>query len=229
MGISKLDWDSSNVIPPMVSNSPFYFCSGGRSVPRSATIRRPADLVLRQLHGARARHNRGNCRTRWRWGHPRGRGSPGPLSHHGRVPPVHHFDVPAGRATRVERVCSPTRRSSFSLVSRPGRLRRNGHVAAMAGDPGYRGAAVYPSSAISGPTRCRPATPCGSTPATGHPQCRRSPRSGSEAEQGHRTAKNQVDQFVDFGLEPKWADVTMQRVISWRTTHSQGRGLFSVP
>jgi hypothetical protein len=43
-----------------------------------------------------------------------------------------------------------------------------------------------------------------------------------------RTAKNQVDQFVDLGLEPKWADVTMQRVISWRTMHSQGRGLFSV-
>ena len=43
-----------------------------------------------------------------------------------------------------------------------------------------------------------------------------------------RTAKNQVDQFIDFGYEPKWADVTMQRVISWRTMHSQGRGLFSV-
>jgi len=43
-----------------------------------------------------------------------------------------------------------------------------------------------------------------------------------------RTAKNQVDQFVDSGFEPKWADVTMQRVISWRTLHSQGRGLFSV-
>ena len=43
-----------------------------------------------------------------------------------------------------------------------------------------------------------------------------------------RTAKNQVDQFIDFGYEPKWADVTMQRVISWRTLHSQGRGLFSV-
>jgi hypothetical protein len=43
-----------------------------------------------------------------------------------------------------------------------------------------------------------------------------------------RTAKNQVDQFVDSGYEPAWADVTMQRVISWRTLHSQGRGLFSV-
>jgi hypothetical protein len=43
-----------------------------------------------------------------------------------------------------------------------------------------------------------------------------------------RSAKNQVDQFIEFGYEPKWADVTMQRVVSWRTMHSQGRGLFSV-
>ncbi|MFQ6397990.1 DUF3556 domain-containing protein [Nocardia sp. KC 131] len=43
-----------------------------------------------------------------------------------------------------------------------------------------------------------------------------------------RTAKNQVDQFVDFGYEPAWAEVTMQQVIAWRTMHSQGRGLFSV-
>jgi hypothetical protein len=43
-----------------------------------------------------------------------------------------------------------------------------------------------------------------------------------------RTAKNQVDQFIGAGFEPKWADVTMQRVVSWRTMHSQGRGLFSV-
>src|ERR1700756_1798670 len=53
---------------------------------------------------------------------------------------------------------------------------------------------------------------------------------GSEAKLNKvtRTAKNQGDQFVDFGYEPNWADVTMQRVISWRTLHSQGRGLFSV-
>jgi Transmembrane protein of unknown function (DUF3556) len=43
-----------------------------------------------------------------------------------------------------------------------------------------------------------------------------------------RTAKNQVDQFVEFGYEPQWAEITMQQVIAWRTMHSQGRGLFSV-
>jgi uncharacterized membrane protein YkgB len=43
-----------------------------------------------------------------------------------------------------------------------------------------------------------------------------------------RCARNQVDQFVDFGYEPVWAEITMQQSIAWRTMHSQGRGLFSV-
>jgi hypothetical protein len=43
-----------------------------------------------------------------------------------------------------------------------------------------------------------------------------------------RSAKNQIDQFVAFGYEPKWAEVTLQRAIAWRSMHSQGRGLFSV-
>jgi uncharacterized membrane protein YkgB len=43
-----------------------------------------------------------------------------------------------------------------------------------------------------------------------------------------RSAHNQIDQFIAFGYEPQWAEVTMQRTIAWRTMHSQGRGLFSV-
>lgn len=43
-----------------------------------------------------------------------------------------------------------------------------------------------------------------------------------------RSSKNQIDQFVDFGYEPQWAEITMQHSIAWRTMHSQGRGLFSV-
>jgi uncharacterized membrane protein YkgB len=43
-----------------------------------------------------------------------------------------------------------------------------------------------------------------------------------------RSSKNQLDQFVDFGYEPQWAEITMQHSIAWRTMHSQGRGLFSV-
>jgi len=43
-----------------------------------------------------------------------------------------------------------------------------------------------------------------------------------------RPTGNQVDQLVAFGYEPRWADVTMQLTIAWRTMHSQGRGLFSL-
>jgi uncharacterized membrane protein YkgB len=43
-----------------------------------------------------------------------------------------------------------------------------------------------------------------------------------------RTAKNQLDQFIEFGYEPQWAEITLQSTTAWRTMHSQGRGLFSV-
>lgn len=43
-----------------------------------------------------------------------------------------------------------------------------------------------------------------------------------------RSASNLVDQYVAFGYEPEWAEVSMQQVIAWRTMHSQGRGLFSL-
>lgn len=43
-----------------------------------------------------------------------------------------------------------------------------------------------------------------------------------------RSASNTVDQFVAFGYEPEWAEVTMNQPLAWRSLHSQGRGLFSV-
>jgi uncharacterized membrane protein YkgB len=43
-----------------------------------------------------------------------------------------------------------------------------------------------------------------------------------------RSSGNQVDQLVAFGYEPEWAEVTMQQAIAWRSMHSQGRGLFSL-
>lgn len=43
-----------------------------------------------------------------------------------------------------------------------------------------------------------------------------------------RSARNTVDQFIAFGYEPQWAEVTMNQPIAWRSLHSQGRGLFSV-
>ncbi|MBO0863734.1 MAG: DUF3556 domain-containing protein [Mycobacterium sp.] len=43
-----------------------------------------------------------------------------------------------------------------------------------------------------------------------------------------RSAGNQIDQFVAAGYEPKWAEITLQKTIAWRTMHSQARGLFSL-
>ena len=43
-----------------------------------------------------------------------------------------------------------------------------------------------------------------------------------------RSARNTLDQFEAFGYEPLWAQVTMAAPPAWRSMHSQGRGLFSV-
>jgi hypothetical protein len=43
-----------------------------------------------------------------------------------------------------------------------------------------------------------------------------------------RSSRNQVDQYQAAGYEPQWAEVCMQQVASWRSMHSQGRGLFSL-
>jgi len=53
---------------------------------------------------------------------------------------------------------------------------------------------------------------------------------GAEAKLNNvtRSARNIVDQFVDFGYEPQWAEITTQQAIAFRAMHSQGRGLFSV-
>jgi hypothetical protein len=43
-----------------------------------------------------------------------------------------------------------------------------------------------------------------------------------------RSARNQIDQFIAFGYEPKWAEITLQKTIAWRSMHSQARGLYSL-
>jgi uncharacterized membrane protein YkgB len=43
-----------------------------------------------------------------------------------------------------------------------------------------------------------------------------------------RSARNQVDQLVDFGYEPLWSEILVQQIIAWRAMHSQGRGMYSV-
>jgi hypothetical protein len=54
---------------------------------------------------------------------------------------------------------------------------------------------------------------------------------GAEAKlnQLKKPAKNQIDQLVEgMGYDPDVAEMTMQMTLSWRSMHSQGRGLFSV-
>ncbi|MDT0469560.1 DUF3556 domain-containing protein [Streptomyces gibsoniae] len=44
----------------------------------------------------------------------------------------------------------------------------------------------------------------------------------------HRPTTNQVDQLRAMGYQPQVAEITMQQTLAWRSMHSQGRGLFSV-
>lgn len=43
-----------------------------------------------------------------------------------------------------------------------------------------------------------------------------------------RPTTNQVEQLQALGYDPKVAEITMQQTLGWRSMHSQGRGLFSV-
>ncbi|MEZ0050402.1 putative membrane protein YkgB [Mycobacterium sp. MAA66] len=43
-----------------------------------------------------------------------------------------------------------------------------------------------------------------------------------------RSSPNSKDQYVDFGWDPVTAEVFTQQVTAWRAMHSQGRGLYSV-
>lgn len=43
-----------------------------------------------------------------------------------------------------------------------------------------------------------------------------------------RSAPNTVDQYINFGWDPVAAEVFTQQVTAWRALHSQGRGLYSV-
>ncbi|MFC9839919.1 DUF3556 domain-containing protein [Rhodococcus sp. NPDC127530] len=54
------------------------------------------------------------------------------------------------------------------------------------------------------------------------------PGAETKLNQVTRSAGNQIDQFIAFGYEPQWAEITLQKTIAWRSMHSQGRGLFSL-
>ena len=119
--------------------------------------------------------------------------------------------------------CSPTPRSSCSSASRAGTATPSRDMsspwltvvivagAAVLPDPGQppAGQGVVP------------ARRCASTPATGRRRYGRSPRAPRQKlNKVTRSAGNQVDQFVAFGYEPQWAEITMQQTIAWRS-HAQ--------
>ena len=124
-GVSKLGLHFTNVIPPMVSNSPLI---PFKWLKRAHYRNYPDDLRpshLASLHGTRAGQRGGNPGAAGpvvldeQMGHRRGRGD------HGGLPPVHHLDVPAGGAAGMERACSPTRRSSCSSATQAGTATRS--------------------------------------------------------------------------------------------------------
>ena len=143
-GVSKLGLHFTNVIPPMVSNSPLI---PFKWLKRAHYRNYPNDLRpshLAELHGARAGQRGGNpcaadllfSTNKWLTLVAAG--------DHGRVPPVHHLDVPAGGAAGMERAVRL--RDHLPVPGLPGleRLRGVGHVVRLADGRGRRRAAVLP-------------------------------------------------------------------------------------
>ena len=54
------------------------------------------------------------------------------------------------------------------------------------------------------------------------------PRAEEKLNNVTRSSPNQIDQLVAFGYQPQWAEIFNQQTVGWRSMHSQGRGLFSV-
>jgi len=100
------------------------------------------------------------------------------------------------------------------------------HVAALAGSRHRRRVAFFfpVLGNLPTPTRSPSCLRYGSTRATGPPAVWAfAPGAETKARPGHPLGTgNQVDQFIDFGYEPHWAEITAQRTIAWRTMHSQG-------
>ncbi|WP_326710041.1 DUF3556 domain-containing protein [Streptomyces sp. NBC_01474] len=44
-----------------------------------------------------------------------------------------------------------------------------------------------------------------------------------------RPTRNQKDPLLKLGYTENAVEITLQQTIAWRSMHSQGRGLFSVP
>ena len=212
-GVSKLGLHFTNVIPPMVSNSPFdsvQVAEAGALPRTSRDDLRPSHLAI--VHGARP----GSVveilaplillfsTNKWV--------TLVAAADHGGLPPVHHLDVPARGAAGMERA-----------------VRLRDHLP-VPGLPGWNGYAPWDMSSpwltVDRRRRRCCSTRCWATSRPDKvsflPSMRQyagnwasavwafAPGAEAKLNKVTRSAKNQVDQFVEFGYEPKWADVTMQ-------------------
>ena len=168
-GVSKFGLHFTNVIPPMVSNSPslpFRWLKRAhyRDFPNDL---RPSHIASFMAHGpgtvVEIVAPLALLFSPWPWLTVIGGGN------HGRVPSVHHFDVPARGAAGVERAVRLRRDLPVPRFPELGRLRYRGHVLAVA-DRRHRGRPGCSSRcwATCAPTWCPSCPRCGSTRATGH-------------------------------------------------------------
>ncbi len=104
-----------------------------------------------------------------------------------------------------------------------------GHVAALAGRGHRRWAAVLPDPGQSAAGQSvLPALDVQYAGNWASAVWTFAPGAEQKLNRVTRTASNQIDQFIAAGYEPKWAEITLQKTIAWRSMHSQARGLFSL-
>ena len=118
-GFSKFGRHFPNVVPPMVSNTPVAAVQGDQAAALPQLPARPAPVGVHRAPRARARDVR-RARPAARAAvlaqpHRDARGG----AVHGRLPPVHHLDVPAGGAAGVERGVHVPDARSCSSATRP--------------------------------------------------------------------------------------------------------------
>ena len=227
-GFSKFGKHFSNVIPPMVSNTIF----APKWVRRAHYRDFPRDLRPSRLADFMAHVNGTTVEiaaplvlffstNKWV--------TLAAVRVDGGLPPVHHLDVPARGAAGMERGLRLHDDLPVPRLPELERIRPVEHVAAVAGSRHRRRAAVLPGAG-------QPAARQGVLPAfdaavrgqlgLGGVGFRAGCR--AEAGPGHPLGVEPGRPVRRAGYEPKWAEITLQRTIAWRSMHSQGRGLFSL-
>ena len=166
-GVSKFGKHFTNVVPPMVSNSPFDALEAAQAGALPQLPPRPAPV---QVAGFMA-HVGGttveiitplvllfSTNTRL---------TVAAAVRDGRVPPVHHLDVPARGAAGMERPLRLRRRLPVPRLPRLGRLGVGDMSSPWLTVAIAAALLFFPSWATSAPTWSRSCPRCGSTPATG--------------------------------------------------------------